>query len=108
VREVPRQPGFVEYGLRMGGLSLPSATVTRYALIALALLVSVCGAAFAQQGTVVRQIRVDGTQRIDPETVQSYLLIKPGDVADADKLDRSLKALFATGLFADVVLREEG
>jgi outer membrane protein insertion porin family len=92
----------------MGGLSLPSATVKRYALIALVLLMSVCGAAFAQQGTVVRQIRVDGTQRIDPETVQSYLLIKPGDVADADKLDRSLKALFATGLFADVVLHEEG
>jgi outer membrane protein insertion porin family len=73
------------------------------------LLTAVCGGAFAQTGgTVVQQIRVDGTQRIDPETVQSYMLIKPGDAADADKLDRSLKALFATGLFADVTLRQEG
>ncbi|HEX2116050.1 MAG TPA: outer membrane protein assembly factor BamA [Alphaproteobacteria bacterium] len=87
---------------------MPSATVGRYALIALMLLATMCGAAFAQTGTVVQQIRVDGTQRIDPETVQSYMLIKPGDVADADRLDRSLKALFATGLFADVVLRQEG
>jgi outer membrane protein insertion porin family len=92
----------------MWGAELPGATVTRYALIALILLMTVCGAAFAQTGTVVQQIRIDGTQRIDPETVQSYMLIKPGDVADADRLDRSLKALFATGLFADVVLRQEG
>ena len=56
----------------------------------------------------MQQIRIDGTQRIDPETVQSYLLIKPGDEADADRLDRSLKALFATGLFADVTLRQDG
>jgi outer membrane protein insertion porin family len=92
----------------MWGAELASATVRRYALIALMLLATMCGAAFAQTGTVVQQIRVDGTQRIDPETVQSYMLIKPGDVADADRLDRSLKALFATGLFADVVLRQEG
>ena len=86
-----------------------SATVKRYALTVLILLMTICGAAFAQTGgTVVQQIRIDGTQRIDPETVQSYMLIKPGEVADADKLDRSLKALFATGLFADVVLRQEG
>lgn len=57
---------------------------------------------------VVENIRVDGVQRIDPETVRSYLLIKPGDRADAERLDSSLKALFATGLFADVTLRQEG
>lgn len=92
----------------MGGLSLLSATAMRCALIALMLLMAVCQSALAQTGTVIQQIRIDGTQRIDPETVQSYMLIKPGEVADADKLDRSLKALFATGLFADVVLRQEG
>jgi outer membrane protein insertion porin family len=93
----------------MWGAALPSATVKRYALITLLLLMAVCRGAFAQTGgMVVQQIRVDGTQRIDPETVQSYMLIKPGDVADADKLDRSLKALFATGLFADVVLQQDG
>jgi outer membrane protein insertion porin family len=56
----------------------------------------------------IADIRVEGTQRIDPETVRSYLLLRPGDTADADRLDRALKTLFATGLFADVTLAREG
>lgn len=60
------------------------------------------------EGTVIRQVDVEGTQRIDPDTVRSYLLLKVGDKATADELDKSLKALFATGLFADVTLRMQG
>jgi outer membrane protein insertion porin family len=91
-------------------LRFPSAAIRWCALLVWSLLAFAPGFAPAQTGRapVVQQIRVDGTQRIDPETVQSYLLIKPGDEADADRLDRSLKALFATGLFADVTLRQEG
>jgi outer membrane protein insertion porin family len=79
-------------------------------LLALLLLAVTPWFALAQTGRapVVQQIRIDGTQRIDPGTVQSYLLTKPGDEADAERLDRSLKALFATGLFADVTLRMDG
>lgn len=58
--------------------------------------------------TPVREIQVEGTQRIDPDTVRSYVLLKPGDPATAEQLDKSLKALFATGLFADVSLRMDG
>ena len=54
------------------------------------------------------KIRVEGTQRVEPETVRSYLLVQPGDTFDSDRIDRSLKALFATGLFADVALRRDG
>ena len=43
-------------------------------------------------------------QRIEPETVRSYLLLQTGDPWDAERVERSLKALFATGLFADVKL----
>ena len=53
-------------------------------------------------------MRIEGIQRIEPETVRSYLLLQPGDVWDAERVDRSLKALFATGLFADVKLIREG
>ncbi len=60
------------------------------------------------EGTVIRQVDVEGTQRIDPDTVRSYLLLKAGDHATAQELDKSLKALFATGLFADVTLRMQG
>lgn len=53
----------------------------------------------------VDEIEVVGTQRVDPETVRSYMTVKVGDTVDAATLDRSLKALFGTGLFADVNLR---
>ena len=60
------------------------------------------------QGTVIRQILVEGAQRIEPETVQSYLLIQPGDSYDPSRVNRSLKSLFSTGLFADVSIRMQG
>ncbi len=68
--------------------------------------------ATAQTGSpgtgVVREIRVEGLQRIDPETVRFKLKIKVGDPFDPERIDRSLKDLFATGLFADVSFRREG
>jgi outer membrane protein insertion porin family len=67
------------------------------------------GPVLAQSGAgTVSEVQVQGTQRIDPGTVRSYLLIQPGDLFDPDRLDRSLKALFATGLFADVTMRRQG
>ena len=68
----------------------------------------VAPAAKAQTGGGIANIRVEGSQRIDPSTVVSYLSIKPGDPFDTIALDQSLKTLFATGLFADVTLRREG
>src|SRR5690349_23150176 len=63
--------------------------------------------AAAQAGTIA-DVRIEGIQRIEPETVRSYLLLQPGDAWDVERIDRSLKALFATGLFADVKLIREG
>ena len=59
-------------------------------------------------GGTIAAIRVEGTERIEPSTVRSYLKIEPGQSFDGDRLDQSLKELFKTGLFADVVLRREG
>ncbi|MDX1483149.1 MAG: outer membrane protein assembly factor BamA [Alphaproteobacteria bacterium] len=56
----------------------------------------------------VLQIRVEGLQRIEPETVRSYMVIRAGDEFDAAKVDESLKRLFGTGLFADVSIRRVG
>jgi outer membrane protein insertion porin family len=61
----------------------------------------------ANLGTI-SDIRIEGLQRIEPETVRSYLLLQQGDPWDPDRVDASLKALFATGLFADVKLGREG
>ena len=64
---------------------------------------------FAQlQGGRIDAIRIEGNQRIEESTVRSYMLVQAGDPFDPDQLDRSLKTLYATGLFADVTLRREG
>jgi outer membrane protein insertion porin family len=59
-------------------------------------------------GPPVRQILVKGTQRIEPGTVLSYLQIHEGDPYDEEVVDRSLKTLFATGLFSDVKFNWDG
>jgi len=59
-------------------------------------------------GGTVEEVRIEGSERIEPETVKSYLTVQPGDTFDAEKLDKSLKVLFATGLFADVTMRRDG
>ncbi len=69
------------------------------------------GPALAQSlmsGGVIMEIRVEGVQRIEPETVRSYMRLNPGDTFDPLALDKSLKNLFSIGLFADVTLRREG
>ena len=68
-------------------------------------------AAYAQDitaGGTIDEIVIRGTQRIEPATVRSYLEVDPGDSFDAARLNQSLKALFDTGLFADVTLKREG
>ena len=62
----------------------------------------------AQQLQTIESIAVEGVARVDAETVRSYLLVREGDAFDAVRIDRSLKSLFATGLFADVQLYQDG
>ena len=57
---------------------------------------------------VISAIVVEGNQRVEARTVQSYLLVEPGDPFDPDRIDLSLKTLFATGLFADVAFDVRG
>ena len=59
--------------------------------------------ATAQDG-VVQRIIVTGNERIEQSTILSYLPLQTGDVANPQKIDLALKALFRTDLFADVKL----
>lgn len=61
-----------------------------------------------QSGVAIRRIVVEGNQRIEPATIASYLLVRPGDTFDAERIDLSIKTLFATGLFADVQIEQRG
>jgi outer membrane protein insertion porin family len=60
------------------------------------------------QGGIIKEIRIEGVLRIEPETVRTYMRVNPGDPFDPLRLDKSLKNLFGTGLFADVTLRRDG
>jgi outer membrane protein insertion porin family len=62
----------------------------------------------AATGGIIQSIKVDGNARIETGTILSYLLVQPGDAFDADRIDRSLKTLYATGLFQDVQLGRVG
>src|SRR5688572_5497291 len=57
---------------------------------------------------VIQRIVVEGTQRIEADSVLSYLLLRQGQLYDPASADRSLKTLFDTGLFADVRLDWDG
>lgn len=93
--------GLLAFGLLFGGLLTGG-------LLGGGLLVGEAAAQSIMSGGTLREIRVEGTQRIEPETVRSYLRLNPGDPFDPVRIDQSLKSIFATGLFADVTLRREG
>lgn len=62
----------------------------------------------AVAGKFVEKIEISGIMRIEPETVLTYLMIRKGDNVSDEQLDRGLKSLFSTGLFADVRLSMDG
>jgi outer membrane protein insertion porin family len=64
--------------------------------------------AYAQSGSVIREIRVVGNKRIAAETVRSYLTFNQGDRYDPYKANESVKALIATGLFENVTIDQSG
>ncbi len=66
------------------------------------LALSVPASAQEAAPTVIRSIQVQGNQRVEANTVASYLLFSPGDPYSETRLDTSVKTLYGTGLFADV------
>ena len=71
-------------------------------------LLAMSSAAHAEIGKAVEFIRVEGTQRVEAETVRAYMVVREGLVDQADLVDQSVKTLFSSGLFADVTIRREG
>src|SRR3990170_2832073 len=64
-------------------------------------------AAWAFDPFVVRDIRVEGIQRIEAGTIFSYLPVKVGETFTEEKASQSIRALFATGFFQDVRVEVE-
>lgn len=57
---------------------------------------------------VVKDIRVEGLQRISEGTVYNYLPVNIGDHLTSQRERESIRALYATGFFRDVELRRDG
>nr|WP_276611272.1 outer membrane protein assembly factor BamA [Thioalkalivibrio sp. XN8] len=64
----------------------------------------------AQEGEafVVRDMRVEGLQRIAEGTVYNYLPVSIGDTLDEGRVAEAIRAVYGTGLFADVEFRRDG
>ncbi|MGB3722749.1 MAG: outer membrane protein assembly factor BamA [Pacificimonas sp.] len=59
-----------------------------------------------QEERRVKSIAVRGNERLEAETVASYVGLAAGEAYDRNRLDQALKALYATDLFADVTIRD--
>nr|WP_228763465.1 outer membrane protein assembly factor BamA [Limnohabitans sp. 2KL-27] len=67
-----------------------------------------CMPAWAVDPFIVRDIRVEGLQRIESGTVFASLPLRVGDQYSDEKGAAAIRALFALGLFKDVRLETEG
>lgn len=88
-------------GTILGGVSLPA-----QAQEAAPLQPVPVAAAPEPQSTIVRSIAVTGNQRLEPETIVSYIKLRIGEPYDRERLDEALRDLYATDLFADVAIRD--
>jgi outer membrane protein insertion porin family len=56
---------------------------------------------------VVKDIRIEGLQRVEPGTIFSYLPVKVGETFNELKGSDAIRSLFATGFFKDVQIRTD-
>jgi outer membrane protein insertion porin family len=66
------------------------------------------GAAWAIDPFTVRDIRVEGLQRVEPGTIFVTLPFQVGDSYNDDKASSAIRSLFSLGLFKDVRIDVQG
>ncbi len=57
--------------------------------------------------TIIKNITIIGAQRLEPDTIRSYISLRVGQPYTQVAGDQALKDLFATELFADVQVRND-
>ena len=62
----------------------------------------------AAESFVIKDIRVEGLQRVEPGTIFSYLSVQVGDTFTEEKGGEAIKALYSTGFFRDVQIQAQG
>lgn len=61
-----------------------------------------------EENFLVENIQVNGLQRISAGTVYNYLPVRVGEKFSLDNANSSIKALFKTGFFKDILLERDG
>lgn len=56
---------------------------------------------------VIQSITISGAQRLEPDTIRSYIQMRPGQPYSQALADQALKDLYATELFSDVQVRND-
>lgn len=74
----------------------------KYGLLALGFSVALSFNVNAAE-VYVRDVDVKGLERVELETVMSYININKGETVSQDELDEAMKQLYSTGLFTDIV-----
>ena len=78
----------------------------RNTLFALLLMLPV--SALAAGEFVVKDMRVEGLQRISEGTVFNYLPVNIGDTVDGNRIGEAIRALYGQNLFEDIEMRRDG
>ncbi len=55
---------------------------------------------------IIKSINVTGSQRLEPDTVRSYVKLRAGQPYTTESLDQAIRDLFDTELFADAQIRD--
>ncbi|QGN56536.1 outer membrane protein assembly factor BamA [Novosphingobium sp. Gsoil 351] len=55
----------------------------------------------------ISSVTVSGAQRLEPDTIRSYVQLRPGQVYSQALADQALKDLYATELFSEVQIRND-
>ena len=63
--------------------------------------------ALAQPDALIQSITVTGAQRLEPDTIRSYIKLRLGQPYTQVAADQALKDLYATELFTDVQIRND-
>ena len=64
--------------------------------------------AWAVDPFTLRDIRVEGLQRVEPGTIFASIPLRVGEIYNDDKGSAAIRSLFALGLFKDVRLEVTG
>lgn len=121
----------LKIGMRMiRSLEAPCMSNIAVAMLGTSIVAGVPGVAFAQQApaatatppapaaaapvadlapapATIQSITVVGMQRLEPDTIRSYIRLRYGQIYTQANADQALKDLFATELFSDVQIRND-